>query len=228
MAIVGILLVLLLLGAIFGPQFWIKHAMKKHGVHRPDFPGTGGELARHLLDSFGMGHVGVEITEKGDRYDPDSQTVRLIADHHDGASVTAVAVATHEVGHAIQHHRGETLLKLRGTLVRFAMVTDRFATIFFYAAPLLAVFARTPAAFFGLVAMGIGLLGVRVIVHLVTLPVELDASFGKALPILTEGNYISEADLPAARSVLKAAAFTYVAGALMSLVNLAQWLRVLR
>ncbi|MFL7807579.1 MAG: zinc metallopeptidase, partial [Anaerolineae bacterium] len=66
-----------------------------------------------------------------------------LADHHDGASITAVAVATHEVGHAIQHHRGERMLALRGTLARLAMVTDRFATIFFYAAPLLAVFART-------------------------------------------------------------------------------------
>ena len=225
LAIVGILL---LLGAIFGPQFWIKHAMKKHAVHRADFPGTGGELARHLLDSFGMGDFGVEITEKGDHFDPLTRTVRLSADHHDGASVTAVAVAAHEVGHAIQHHRGETMLRLRGTLVRFATVTDRFATIFFYAAPLLAVFARTPAAFFGLVAVGIGLLGIRVVVHLVTLPVEIDASFGKALPILKEGGYIGEGDMPAARSVLKAAAFTYVAGALMSLLNLARWLRVLR
>jgi Zn-dependent membrane protease YugP len=228
MAILGIILVLLLLGAIFGPQFWIRHVMKKHALHRADFPGTGGELARHLLDSFGMGDVGVEVTEKGDHYDPDSRTVRLLADHHDGASITAVAVATHEVGHAIQHHRGERMLALRGTLARFAMVTDRFATIFFYAAPLLAVFARTPVAFFGLIAVGVALLGVRVIVHLVTLPVEIDASFGKALPILKEGGYIAGGDLPAARSVLKAAAFTYVAGALMSLLNLAQWLRVLR
>jgi hypothetical protein len=92
----------------------------------------------------------------------------------------------------------------------------------------LAIFARTPLAFFSLVAIGIGLLAIRVIIHLVTLPVELDASFGKALPILSEGGYIAEEDLPAARSVLKAAAFTYVAGALMSLLNLAQWLRVLR
>jgi len=228
MAILGILGFLLLLGAIFGPQFWIRHVMKKHAVARPDFPGTGGELARHLLDSFGMGDVGVEITDRGDHYDPEALTVRLLRGHHDGASITAIAVATHEVGHAIQHHRGETLLKLRGTLVRFTAVTDRFASIFFFAAPVLAIFARTPVAFFGLIAIGIGLLAVRVIVHLVTLPVELDASFGKALPILREGGYITEADLPAARSVLKAAAFTYVAGALMSLLNLAQWLRVLR
>lgn len=228
MAIFGILVFVLLLGAIVWPQFWIKNAMKKHAVHRDDFPGTGGELARHLLDKFGMGHVGVEVTDQGDHYDSEAKMVRLLAGHHDGVSVTAVAIAAHEVSHAIQDSRGETMLKLRGSLARFAAVTDKFATVFFYAAPVFGIFARTPLAFFGLVAIGIGLLAIRVIVHLVTLPVEIDASFAKALPILREGGYVSEGDLPAARSVLKAAAFTYVAGALMSLLNLAQWLRVLR
>ena len=72
------------------------------------------------------------------------------------------------------------------------------------------------------------LLSVRVIVNLVTLPVELDASFGKALPVLKQGGYLHEDDLPAARSVLRAAAFTYVASALISLINLARWIRLLR
>ena len=67
----------------------------------------------------------------------------------------------------------------------------------------------------------------RVLVHLVTLPVEYDASFGKALPILRAGGYLSEGDLEPARSVLKAAALTYVAAALMSLLNLARWARIL-
>ena len=76
--------------------------------------------------------------------------------------------------------------------------------------------------------IGIGLLAVRVLVHLVTLPVEYDASFNKALPILRDGGYLAEDDIAGARSVLKAAAFTYVAAALTSLLNLARWIRVLR
>ena len=64
--------------------------------------------------------------------------------------------------------------------------------------------------------------------HAVTLPVEFDASFGKALPVLTRGRYLSAGDLPAARSVLKAAAFTYVAAALATLLDVARWVRVLR
>ena len=108
------------------------------------------------------------------------------------------------------------------------MTTDRIASVFFIAAPVLAILARTPLAFAALVAVGLALMSVRVIVNLVTLPVEFDASFGKALPILQEGKYLSEDDIPAAKSVLRAAAFTYVASALVSLVNLARWIRVLR
>jgi len=112
--------------------------------------------------------------------------------------------------------------------VKFAAATDRIAGLFFIAAPILGVVLRAPAALFGVMAIGVALLSVRVIVNLVTLPVELDASFGKAMPILKEDGYLSEDDLPAAGSVLRAAAFTYVASALISLINLARWIRLLR
>ena len=79
-----------------------------------------------------------------------------------------------------------------------------------------------------LVGLGIALMGVRVLFNVITLPVEFDASFGKALPILTDGRYLHESDMPAARTVLRAAALTYVAGALISLVDLARWIRLLR
>ena len=120
------------------------------------------------------------------------------------------------------------MLALRQKLTKFATITDRFAGFFFIAAPMLAALARVPAAFVGVIALGVALLGIRVIVNLVTLPVEFDASFAKALPILEEGRYLDEHDLPAARNVLRAAALTHVAGALMSLVNVAYWIRLLR
>jgi Zn-dependent membrane protease YugP len=75
----------------------------------------------------------------------------------------------------------------------------------------------------GVLSMALG-----TIVHLVTLPVELDASYGKALPLLKEGNYLHEGDLRHAQRILKAAALTYVAGSLASLLNLGRWLAVLR
>ena len=123
----------------------------------------------------------LERTEKGDHYDPDAKVVRLMDAHHSGRSISAVVIAAHEIGHAIQDHRGERLLALRQKLAKFAAASDVVASIFFFAAPVLAVVVRTPAAFFGLVAFGVSLLAVRILVHLVTLPVEFDASFARLL-----------------------------------------------
>jgi len=228
MAALGLIGFIALMIAIFAPQYWVQRQMKRHADPRPDYPGTGGELAEHLVEHFALDSVGVEVTDKGDHYDPESRTVRLSQGNFSQGSLTAVAVAAHEVGHALQHHRGERGLWLRQKLVGLATVSDKIASVFFIAAPVLAIFARTPVAFFGLVGFGIALLAIRILVHLVTLPVEYDASFNKALPILREGGYLHEDDIEGARSVLKAAAYTYVAGALMSLLDLARWIRVLR
>ncbi len=223
-----ILAIVALLAVVVLPQLWVRHTISRHARDRNDLPGSGGEFARHLLDRFGLAHVAVEASQTGDHYDPDARAVRLSQAHRDGRSISAVAIAAHEVAHAVQHARGERLLSARQNLARIALLTDRLAGIFFIAAPVLAIVARTPMAFVAIVAAGVGLLCVRVIVSLLSLPVEIDASFGKALPILEEGRYLNPGDMPAARSVLKAAAFTYVAGALISLVNLARWVRLLR
>ena len=68
---------LILLAVVFGPQVWIRHVLARHGVDRPDLPGTGAELARHLLDEAGLGAVKVELTDRGDHYDPEAHAVRL-------------------------------------------------------------------------------------------------------------------------------------------------------
>ncbi|MGB7286782.1 MAG: zinc metallopeptidase [Salaquimonas sp.] len=228
MSILIVLGVLLFGAVIFLPQYWVKHVISKHGAHRIDFPGTGGELAEHLIAELQLSDVKLETTEKGDHYDPEAKMVRLLDEHHSGKSISAVVIAAHEIGHAIQHHRGERLLALRQRLAKFASASDVVASVFFFAAPVLAVVARTPAAFFALVAFGVALLAIRILVHLVTLPVEFDASFNKALPILEQGGYLHPNDMSAARQVLKAAALTYVAGALVSLLDLARWIRILR
>ena len=217
-----------LLGIIVLPQYWVRRTIARHGAERPDLPGTGGELARHLLDRFGLQAVAVEKADTGDHYDPEKKAVRLIESHFDGRSLAAAAIAAHEVGHALQDAAGERLLSIRQALAKFATYTDRAAAIFFIAAPFLAILARTPLAFAALLGLGIALLSVRVVITLVTLPVEFDASFRKALPILEEGRYLTGSDLPAARSVLRAAALTYVASALMTLIDLARWVRLLR
>ena len=118
-------------------------------------------------------------------------------------------------------------MALRQKLVKMAMVTDKIASIFFIATPVLFVIVRSPGAIFGMVALGISLLAIRVVVHLVTLPVEWDASFRRAMPILQAG-YLSGPDLAAARHILLACAFTYVAASLMSVFNIWRWIALLR
>ena len=228
MPILAALLLVVLLAVVFGPQWWIRRVLRRHGVERPDFPGTGAELARHLLDAAGLHQVKVEPTEHGDHYDPEAQAVRLLPEHHDGRSVAAVAVAAHEVSHAVQHARGEAAFALRWRLARHFGWIDRVAGATIVLAPVVFIFAKLPLLFALQIAAGVILFASEVVIHMVTLPVELDASFGKALPVLTRGRYLAPADMPAARSVLTAAAWTYVAAALATLLNVARWFRVFR
>jgi len=219
---------LILLAVLFGPQVWVRRVLAQHGVDRPDLPGTGGELARHLLDEAGLRSVKVELTGDGDHYDPEEHAVRLLPQHHDGRSVAAVAVAAHEVSHAMQHARGEPAFTRRFDLVRKVIWFDRIASGVLLLAPVVFILVKAPVLLAFQLVLGLLLLAIRIIVHVVTLPVELDASFAKALPLLAHGQYLSPADLPAARTVLRAAAWTYVAAALATLLNVARWFRVLR
>jgi Zn-dependent membrane protease YugP len=219
---------LLLLALVFGPQLWVKRVLRQHGADRPDLPGTGAELARHLLDEANLQSVTVEKTDLGDHYDPDAHAVRLLPQHHDGRSVAAVAVAAHEVSHAVQHARGETAFMRRLELIRSLVWVERAAGVVLMLTPIVLIVVRSPALAVLQVIAGIALLGIRVVVHATTLPVEFDASFGKALPVLVRGRYLGAGDMQAARSVLKAAAYTYVAAALASLLDVARWFRILR
>jgi hypothetical protein len=222
-----VLLGVLVLALILGPSAWVRWQIRRHQADRPDLPGTGGELARHLLDRAGLTTVGVEPTERGDHYDPRARVVRLSPPHFDGRSISAVAVAAHEVGHALQHRDRYAPLMARERLVRSTAWVRGFAALMIPAAPVLAAATHAPPV--ALAALGAGVLsmGVLVLVHLVTLPVEWDASFARALPIL-EGGYLDRADLSDARGVLRAAALTYVASAAMAMLNVVRWLRGLR
>jgi uncharacterized protein len=219
---------LILLALLFGPQWWVRHVLARYGVERADLPGTGGELARHLLDEAGLRGVKVELTGDGDHYDPVERTVRLLPQHHDGRSVAAVAVAAHEVSHAVQHARGERGFARRFDLVRNLTWVERLASGILLLAPVVFILVKAPILLVLQLLAGFALLAVRVLVHVMTLPVEFDASFGKALPALTRGRYLSAKDMPAARNVLWAAAWTYVAAALATLVDVARWLRLLK
>lgn len=224
-----ILFVTLALCAVL-PGLWVKRVMSKYTepADRYRDSGNGGELARHLLDRFGLGDVKVEETPAGDHYDPVAKAVRLTPGNYAGYSLTAVTVAAHEVGHAIQDSRGESLFRARQKLAKAAIMGERLAGILLIAAPVVLVLTRIPQASAMTILIGVMSMALGTLVHLVTLPVELDASYRKALPMLKEGNYLQDGDLQHAQKILKAAALTYVAGSLASLLNLGRWIAVFR
>ena len=222
------LLVIVVGIVIFGPQLWTRRVFAQYSQPRPDYPGTGGELARHLLDRLDMQHIKVETTEKGDHYDPETKTVRLTPDHFSEKSLTAVTVAAHEVGHAIQDHIGYQPLAERTRLIRIGHRAEKIGAVVMMGIPIATALARTPAAGVLVMVAGMMTMGISTLVHLVTLPVEWDASFRRALPVLQQRNYLSPDDMQGARRILIAAALTYVAASLASLLNLWRWVAFLR
>jgi uncharacterized protein len=210
------------------PQMWVQRVIAQHSADRPDFPGTGGELARHLLDEMKLTHVKVEETKDGDHYDPDAKAVRLLPQHLNGRSLAALVIAAHETGHAMQDATQYPPLQKRTELARQAATIERIGAVVMLAAPIMVLLARSPHVMLIELAAGVLILGTTIVMHAYTLPVEFDASFRRALPVLKAGRYIPDKDLPAARQLLRAAAFTYVAAAAMSLLDVMRWLRVLR
>lgn len=224
-----VLLAILIIAAVFAPKLWVRYVMRRHAVEIPGMPGTGAELAEHLVKELELVGVSVEKTgENQDHFDPASKTVRLGPGNYDGKSLTAVAVAVHEVGHAIQFHRNEPLIRLRTRFAPYARLAERIGITAIMIMPVVLAITRVPHAAGIMIAAGVLSMLSAVVFHLLTLPVEWDASFNKALPILTRGQYIAPGEEKAVRSVLKAAAFTYVAAALADLLSLWRWLLILR
>jgi Zn-dependent membrane protease YugP len=225
-----ILIVLLVAAAlIFLPQWWVKRVMRRYSRPQDRYPGTGGELARHLLDKMGLDEVRVERAEdQGDHYDPRDRVVRLSPENFDQRSLTAVTVAAHEVGHAIQHADGYEPLIWRTRLVEWMTRWQRIGVILIGLVPVVLLLLRLPAAGLGLLLIGLATLASGILIHFVTLPTEFDASFKRALPILVKGGYLKHEDRWPARRILTAAALTYVSASLMGLVNFWWWLRILR
>ena len=224
----GVLLLLLILAVLIGPQLWTKWVFNKHRGHREDYTGTGGELARHLLDRFEMSHVQVETTELGDHYDPQAKVVRLLPENYNGKSLTAVTVAAHEVGHAVQDRTGYGPLHERTKLIRLAQGAEKVGSFVMLGIPIVAGLTRSPAGGLLVLLAGLAVMSLGALVHLVTLPVEWDASFRRALPILEQGQYIPPKDMEGARKILTAAALTYVAASLGGLLNIWRWIMLMR
>ena len=211
---------------IFGPSLWVKLVMSKYSSEKPEMPGTGGELANHLIERFSLKDVEVEITELGDHYDPIEKKVRLSRENYESKSLTAV-IAAHEVGHAIQDHQGDRRLATRTKMIPIVNVVARWSVAIISLSPVIGIITRHPMPFSLLLFLGLSGFIARMMVHAVTLPIEFDASFSKALPILREGNYVSQSNEKAVSQVLRAAALTYVSAALADILNLGRWIVIL-
>lgn len=224
-----VVLIIAIATLILGPQLWVRYVMRRYSKNIDAMPGSGGELAEHLLHRFELSHVKLEKSAPDqDHYDPESNTVRLSPNNFDGKSLTAIAIAAHEVGHAIQFNRNEAVSRLRKRYFPKAILIQRIGAMALVILPFAAIVIRAPQLIIAMVLIGLLGMLVSVIMYLAILPEEWDASFNKALPILKDGGYVPDAHLPTIRKILKAAAFTYVAGALASMLNLWRWLAILK
>jgi hypothetical protein len=223
-----VLIVVASLAIIIGPGLWVSAVMRRYHFPRNRYERTGGETARALLDSLGLEHVRTESTERGDHYDPADKAVRLSPDNFTGTSLTALTVAAHEVGHALQDASGFRPLRWRTRLVRWVRPIEKAGAAMLMLSPFVAFVP--PTRFLGILTFlaGLGTLLSGVAVHALTLPTEFDASFRRALPLIRREAILRKEDLPRARKLLTAAALTYVSGALQSLLNIARWWTILR
>lgn len=223
-----VIFIAIVLVVVFAPGIWVARVLDKYSVPADRYSGSGSQLARHLLDRNGLQNVQVESTEIGDHYDPEAKAVRLTSDKFDGHSLTAITVAAHEVGHALQDHHGYAPLKLRTRLVKATRGIEKIGAGVLMISPFLGIVTRTP--YIGLLTFGAGMLtlGTSALVHLITLPTEFNASFARALPMLDDYSILKSTDKRHAHKLLTAAALTYVSASLMSLLNIARWIAILR
>jgi Zn-dependent membrane protease YugP len=225
--IVAIGLILLLLLA-YGPHLWVKYVLKRHSTDIKTMSGTGGELAQHLVERFKLDGVKVEIGVEGqDHYNPSEKLISLSPSVYNGKSITAVSVATHEVGHAIQFIRKEPVSLLREKYLGKAFVIKKIGTAILLGIPVVTIVFKMPHIMLFLAIIGIITMLASALMYVAILPEEYDASFKKALPILKEG-YVPSDYIPAVEQVLRAAALTYLAAALADILRLWTWLRVFR
>ena len=218
---------LIVIAIIFGPSLWVKMVMRRYSTDQSEIPGTGGELAKHLIERFSLKDVEVEVTELGDHYDPIKKKVRLSQEHYESKSLTAIAIAAHEIGHAIQDQQGDKRLATRTKMAPVVDKVARWSAVILSLSPVIGIITRHPMPFSFLLVLGLSGFIARMMVHAVTLPIEFDASFSKALPLLREGNYVSPSNEKAVSRILRAAALTYVSAALADILNLGRWAVIL-
>lgn len=216
-------MLLVIPGLLLG--MWAQHkvnaAFEKYQQVRAENGASAHDIARMLLSQNGCGDVSIEAVAGNltDHYDPRSNILRLSGSVIGSSSVAAIGVAAHECGHAMQKHEGYSMLRLRSALVPVVNIGSQ---MYFPIFMLGLVFSWEP-----LVNVGILCFALTLLFALVTLPVEFNAS-SRAIRALSNGGYLTEEELRGAKAVLDAAALTYVASAISSLLQLVRLLLIAR
>lgn len=198
-------------------QFRVKGTFSRYSEVRAVSGITADQVSRQLLDRFGLGNVQVQRIpgQLTDHYDPRAKVLRLSESVSGNSSIAAIGVAAHEVGHAIQDKEGYTFLKIRNAMVPAVNIGSTLSM---------------PLFFIGLIMGWLNLLNIGIVLfcgvlvfHLVTLPVEFDAS-ARALKLLSETGLLARDEIGGAKAVLDAAALTYVAALVMTILQLVRLL----
>jgi len=205
--------------SLFLPSIWVSYVLRKNNEILPDMPFTGKELGIKLLKENKLENILIEPINQVDHYNPLEKKVRISEDKLHKKSITSIAVVAHEIGHAIQDKENYKPLLLRQKLIEKTILFQKVGS-FLLIIGLPSIFAITKSPFITFLAaiLIMGCLSTNVVIHLITLPVEFDASFKRALPILQK--YVPNENMKQCRSVLRAAAFTYLAQSIVSIFRL--------
>jgi uncharacterized protein len=208
--------------AAIGLALWAQTKVNNAYAHFSKVPTekriSGYTVARSILDSHGLSNVEIQVSQKGllsDHYDPKSNTVNLSPKVYNETSIASVAVAAHEVGHAIQHAEHYGFITVRNAVLPFAIVSSYAGWI----TAIIGLLASVDLLFF----LGLAMLLIIAVFQFVTLPLEFDAS-KRALSNLSEGNYINADEVADSKSMLSAAAMTYIAAFAASLLQIVRLL----
>ena len=205
--------------------FWAQHRVKSTFARNLEVGVasgmTGAQVARRILDANGLNDVPVEQAQGSltDHYDPRSRSVHLSEPVYNGVSVASTAVGAHEVGHAVQHASAYAFFRFRSAMFPAVQFASNIWVLFLFGGLILGVLQ--------LAYLGVALFAIAVLFQLVTLPVEFDAS-RRAKQQLVDLGLVASNEAAGVQSTLKAAAWTYVAGALASVAMLLYYLSMLR
>ncbi|GIW27752.1 MAG: Zn-dependent protease [Meiothermus sp.] len=219
MTITFLLMIIVFVATLF-IQFWLQSTYARYSRVANSRGVTGEQVARAILDAYGLHNVRVEMVPGAltDHYDPIAKAVRLSEPNFHSPSAAALAVAAHEVGHALQDAKGYAWLRVRHSILPVASIGSMWGPWIFIAGMFMGAT--------GLMNIGIWLFAAAALFQLVTLPVEFDAS-NRALSILKKMNFLDSSEMKGARAVLTAAAMTYVAALANSLATILHYIAIM-